>query len=343
MAGTDGAEVFGRQAEIARGMGFPFTARLMEAVPRQLAHAPLTAAAVAGWRGDLWADNVPLRLGGGLHALARRGATPALAALYRDGRGDVDAVLAEAMRQEDATLAEWLRSPPQTNEVGRSAALWAAMMVAADRHGGRFELLELGSSAGLNLNLARYGYDLGGRRSGDLASMVVLRPRWRGPPPPPAHPAVLRARGVDLAPLDARDPAARERLSAFVWPDDAERGVRLQHALDLAAEHPPSVDRGDAADWLVERLAEPPERGVVRTVLHSVVLQYLPAERRARVRDAIEAAAGRATAERRLAWISFEWDAARSCAALHLSSWPGGATRELATCQAHAAWIDWTG
>jgi hypothetical protein len=56
------------------------------------------------------------------------------------------------------------------------------------------------------------------------------------------------------------------------------------------------------------------------------------------------AAAGqRATDERPLAWIQYEWDPVRSVVALQLVTWPGGERRELATCQAHAAWIAWTG
>ena len=325
-------------------MGSEFVARVMEAGRRQLSHAPLTERTIADWPGDRWADNVALRFGGALHALARRGATPELAALYRDLDGDFDEVLADALRQEDETIAEWLRSAPQTNEVGRSAAIWAALAVSTTRHGSSFELLELGSSAGLNLNLDLYGYELGGIASGDLRSPVVLKPEWRGGPPPQRADVVIRrARGVDLAPLDVRDPAARERLSVYVWPDDHARAVRLERAMTIAIEHPPSVDQADAADWIEHQLEVEQEAGIARVVFHSIVLQYLPAPARARVQAAIQAAGDRATRESPLVWIAFEWDPARTRAALRLRSWPNGYDLELATCQAHAAWIDWTG
>ncbi len=337
----DGNDVFLVQAGIARQMGSEFMARLMEATSRQLHVAPKTAKAIAEWPGNLRADNVALRLGGALHALARRKATPDLAALYCDLGGDFDQVVGEVMRQEDATITDWLGSPPQTNEVGRSAAIWAALSVAATRHPPRFELLELGSSAGLNLNLAHYGYDLGGYRSGNLQSPVLLKPEWRGAPPPQGSIEICRARGVDLAPLDVRDAADCERLAAYVWPDDTQRADRLEQAIAIATDHPPVVDHADAAAWIVDQLAAAQDHLVTRVVFHSIVLQFLSDSARIKVLQAIEAAGSRATAERPLIWIAFEWDPVRTVAVLSLTSWPAGFNHELATCQVHAGWIDW--
>ncbi|WP_157215657.1 DUF2332 domain-containing protein [Flavisphingomonas formosensis] len=338
----DGGE-FARQAAMARDMGSPFVAQVLEAARRHIAMAPRTAARIAAWPGDRMADAVALRVNGALHALARRGVTPALTALYRELAGDFDAAIGEALAQQDAMIAEWLNGPPQTNEVGRSAAIWAALMTAARDMDLPFELLELGSSAGLNLNLMRYGYDLGGVRGGDPASPVQLRPQWRGPSPQSAEVRILAARGADLDPLDIREAQARERLTAFVWADDRQRAARLAAAIAIAEAHPPRIDRADAADWIEARLAEPQAEGVARAVFHSIVMQYLPMERRERVRATIEAAGARATAQRPLAWIAFEWDKARDCAGLTLTRWPGGIARRLADCQAHGAWIDWQG
>ena len=339
---SDGG-VFARQAAVARAMGSPFTARVLDAVARQLSRAPKTARRIADWPGDRQADNVSLRLNGALHALARKGATSALAELYREREGDVDAVVGEALAQEDDAILRWLDGPPQTNEVGRSAAIWSALMQVSKPFGPRMELLELGSSAGLNLNLALYAYDLADVRTGSAASPLRLAPEWRGPAPAVAPVEILQARGVDISPLDVRDPVARERLLAFVWPDDTARLARLEQALRLAADHLPRIDRGHAADWLETRLAEPQAPGVTRVVFHSIVLQYLEAGARARVREALAAAGRRATNDTPLAHIAFEWDAERGCAVLELTTWPDGRTRELATCQAHAAWISWNG
>ena len=85
---------------------------------------------------------------------------------------------------DDETLDAWLGNAPQTNEVGRAAVLTAGLLVIAARFGQPLRLLELGASAGLNLNLDLYGYDLGGLRAGDPASPLQVRPDWEGPPPP---------------------------------------------------------------------------------------------------------------------------------------------------------------
>ena len=341
---ADSVDVFLFQAGIARQMGSEFMARLFEATSRQLHVAPGTAQMIAEWPGDPRADNVALRLGGGLHALARKQATTGLAALYRNLDGDFDQVVAEVMRQEDVAIAEWLRSTPQTNEVGRSAAIWAALLVAATRHPPTFELLELGSSAGLNLNLDLYGYELGGQRSGDPRSPVVLKPEWRGaPPPPPASINIRGARGVDLAPLDVRDAAARDGGAASGGRDAPARAAGGARARASAAGHPPAVDHGDAAAWIVNQLAVAQDQLVTRVVFHSIVLQFLSDAARTEVTEAIKAAGHRATAERPLVWIVFEWDPARKAAVLSLTSWPDGVSHELATCQVHGGWIDWAG
>ena len=58
----------------------------------------------------------------------------------------------------------------------------------ARRHGPRIELLEIGSSAGLNLMIDRYRFDLGGTMVGPADSPVAIVPEWKGPPPPDVPP-----------------------------------------------------------------------------------------------------------------------------------------------------------
>jgi hypothetical protein len=332
---------FSRQAHIARTLGSPFVAAVLEAGERQLVHAPRTAALIRSWPGDPSEAALAMRFNAAIHALARRGRPRRLESLYQRQHDDFDGAIGAAMAGEDDFIARWMRHPPQTNEVNRAAAILSALIVAGRRFGLPFELLELGSSAGLNINLARYAYDLGGVAAGSPDSFVRIAPTWRGAPPPAGEVAVRTARGVDLSPLDAADEATRDRLLSFVFADQPARAERLRHALDMAGRHPPRIDRADAVTWLAERLAEPQPTGVCRVVFHSMVLQYLGADGRAAVTDLILAAGARATAERPLAWISFEWTATRSDVQLWLTSWPGGQKRHLATCHPYGSWIDW--
>jgi hypothetical protein len=318
-----------RQARIARELGSPFVAAVLEAGNRQLGQAPRTALA--------------MRFNGALHALARRGMPPALKSLYRREHEDYDGAIGAALAAEDDFIAEWMRDPPQTNEVGRAAAIGAALMVARRKFGLPFELFELGSSCGLNLNLARYAYDLGGISAGAPDSPVRIAPEWRGLRPASAPIEVVAARGVDLKPLDAGDEKTRERLLSFVWADQPKRARRLQYALSLARRFPPRIDRADAASWLAERLDSPQQAGLCRVVFHSMVLQYLTGEDRMRVMEAIARAGARATADRPMAWVGFEWTPERSEVRLSLTCWPSGETRILAICHPYGDWIDWRG
>ncbi len=334
---------FARQADIARTLGSPFVAKILEAGERHLGQAPRTAALIRSWPGDPSAAALAMRFNAAIHALARRGRPRRLESLYRRQHDDFDGAVAAAMASEDAFIARWMQQPPQTNEVNRAAAILSALMVAGDAFGLPFELLELGSSAGLNLNLVLYAYDLGGLAAGAADSPVRIAPTWYGAQPPRAAIEVITAQGVDLHPLDAADEATRDRLLSFVFADQPLRAERLRHALDLAQRHKPRITRADAVSWLAEQLAEPQAAGRCRAVFHSMVLQYLEAADRKVTTDLIAAAGARATRERPLAWISFEWTPDRSEVQLWLTCWPGGEARLLATCHPYGAWIDWRG
>ena len=335
--------MFRKQMGWCRAMRAPVYERLCAAIADGLTRDTRTGARVLDWAGDPNADALPLRLLGGLNALVRAGRDDALAAVFAGELDDAEAALASTFREHDGELLPWLDGPPQTNEVARAAAIVAALLVVAERFAQPVELLELGSSGGLLLNLARYRYDLGGVAAGDRSSALVIAPEWRGAPPPVAPLEVRAARGVDIQPLDLGDAATRERLVTYIWPEQPERLARLERAMAIARAHPPRIDRADGADWIEERLAEPQAAGVTRVVFHSVALQYFPSAGRERVRAAITAAGAAATQERPLAWVAFEMDQAGGAMLLDLQTWPGGERSNLAICHPHATWVEWQG
>ncbi|MBO9669708.1 MAG: DUF2332 family protein [Sphingobium sp.] len=330
------------KAHFARAMGSDFVAHVLEAAFRQLDRAPETAALIRNWPGDPASAALAMRLNAALHLLARRGAPAALGALYARLHDDFDSAIGEALAQKDAFIAEALRHPTQTNEVGRTGAIAAALMTAQMELGTMpFELLELGASCGLNLNLAHYAFDLGGVIAGTAGSAVKIAPEWRGAQLAATPIEVLSARGVDLHPLDPRDPLTIERQLAFVWADQQPRFQRLEDALEFAQNNPPQVDRANALTWLAAQLEKPQQDNVCRAIFHSMVLQYFASDDRQAVMEIIAQAGERATATRPLAWIGFEWSFSRDAVHLDLTTWPGGRTRHLATCDPYGAWIDW--
>lgn len=335
---------FAIQAGYCLAMGAPVTARVCQGLHDALSRETKTGSAVLDWPGEPIADALPLRLAGGVHALHQSGAEPALAAIYSGRQTDAEAVrglIAATLDRHDAELLPWLSGPPQTNEAGRSAAMMVGLLQVAARFGQPIELLEIGSSAGLNLLIDRYRYDLGGVTVGPENSPVTIRPEWRGPRPLDAPVRFASVRGVDIAPVDVRDPAQAARLQAYAWVDQPERAQRIEAGIAMIQQQPVDLVRGDAADWLEARLAEPQAEGVTRVLMHSVVWQYLPPDGQQRIRAAMHAAGAAATAERPLAWVVMEprRDAARH--EIRVRIWPDGAPWSwIATTHPHGLWVE---
>jgi len=340
-------DAFAMQAKACRALGSPLTARICEQLaPILEAGDDALARRVRTWPGDpsYRADSVPLRLCGALHALVLNGDDPKLAQAYAEAN---DAVLhrsiSQAIQDNQSRILEWIEHAPQTNEVARAAVLIAAGRFLAGLLGRcRLDLLELGASAGLNLNFPRYSLVANTEHDppflGERQPEVWLSPEWRGTIPAHALLATGAARGVDLNPLDpARDGL---RLLSYIWPDQRARLERMQAALALAERYPPRVDRGDAADWLPARLAESCPHG--RLVYHTVAAQYFPAATRGRIEAALQDAGAKASPERPLAHLSMEADGGEG-AALALRLWAGGGMRRwsLGRADFHARWIDW--
>ena len=341
-------QAFVDQARWCALLGSPFTARLMRSLERVLDRSTLTGRAVLDWEGvvDAKGDAVPLRVAGALHALARGGARSALSDAWPPNPVTEDASLDRVVRRtladDDGTLHAWLAHAPQTNEIGRSAAVYAALMHVVGVHDMPVRLFELGASAGLNLLCDAYGYTLGECRLGRLDSSVQLVPDWTGDAPGGTEPVVVSRRGCDLSPIDVTDSAARERLLAYVWPDQTARLARLRSALDIARSDPPAVDAADAADWIESRLPAWGESGSTRVLFHTIARQYFPADVEARVARRIVECGDAATSETPFAHIAFEQDPRRG-PALDVTVWPGGHPVRLAHSQGHGASFDWYG
>lgn len=190
-------EAFTSQAAFCESSGSPLTAKVLLALADTLDHSTRTGARILDWQGDPLVDALKLRIAGGINALARSGRDPELFLLYEAAEGDFERIIGRILHEYDDWLYPWLDGPPQTNEVMRSAALMPGLMEATARTGLPIELLELGASAGLNHNLDRFAYDLGGRIAGDPASPVRIAPLWSGRPPPDVTPVIVARRAVD--------------------------------------------------------------------------------------------------------------------------------------------------
>lgn len=335
------------QARHAEQGGAPGTAKVIRALLALLDGETATGRRIAGWQGLVVKDAMPLRIAGGLHNLLLTGEDGRLADVYAGRMTDqasVDQLVRELVETYDTRLMPWLDGPPQTNEAGRSASIMAGLLWLSGKIGPQFELFEIGSSAGINTMMDRYGYELGGICCGLADSPMQIAPEWRGPPPPDNAVEIVDIKGCDLAPVDLSDPEQALRLKSYVWPEASIRMNRIDAAIALAIERRPDVVAMDAADFVEQRLAMPQSDGTCRALFHSIVWQYLSNDSQSRITAAMENFGTEATHDRPLAWLRLETNRETFRHELSVRYWPGGEEwTPLAEAHPHGAWIDWRG
>ena len=266
------AAAFANQVAYCAHAGAHITARVVAGIAAVLgseAQGELLAR-IRDWPGAPLADALPLRVAGGLHALHLSGAAPELAPIYRGRNADDAGIVADVMAAHEPALLPWLGGPPQTNEAGRSANFIAAMLWLADRRlPARFQCLEIGSSAGINLMLDRYAYDLGGVKFGPADGVMHFAPAWQGTPPPARDIAIVSTKGCDVAPVDLMHPAQALRLKAYIWPEHTIRFERMDAAIRAASARKPDLVEATAADFVEAELAKPQVSGTTRMLMQS--------------------------------------------------------------------------
>lgn len=163
------AETFTHQAIFCQMNKAPITARVVAAL-RDLLNQPQSEflRQIAHWQGDPLLDALPMRAAGALHSLHLRRKTEDLAPIYANAAAIHDQLIIYAVcRRFDTQLLPWLESPPQTNELARSATFIAGLLWLAEMGlPPLYDIIEIGSSAGINLMMDRYHYDWGVFMSG---------------------------------------------------------------------------------------------------------------------------------------------------------------------------------
>ena len=337
------------QAESCAALGSPLYAFLLQRVADDIEASGPAYDVLRGHEDDPGPSALALRLMGGVHRLVLERRAPALALTFPSvgGTGDPDAAWA-ALRPVLAEFADELRAalvqPPQTNEVGRSAALIGGLLHLTADDDRPLRLVEIGASAGLNLRADLFRVELtGGRSVGPATSPVVLRDPWRGPPPPwRDRLEVVERLGCDVAPLDPTTTEGRLHLRSYVWPDQPERLYRLRGALELAAEVPATVEAARAADFL-DRLAL--RDGTTTVVWHSVMWQYLDPAEQTRADERLTELGSQASDRAGFAHLALE-PRRRTPSAAHeilvlRRAWPGGTEQVLGRADPHGLPTTW--
>lgn len=337
-------DVVAIQAQACTQSGSPLYGRILDGVLADLAAGGISADLLRDRGDDPLGSALPLRFLGGVHRIVLDGRAPELAAFYPSvgGTHDGDPVPAflVALRRHREEVLRRIDDGVQTNEVGRAAVLVGGYATVARGTALPLRVLEIGSSAGLNLRWDQYSYVGGdGSVSGVADSPVRFEGVWEGREPDlPTSFDVAERRGCDRNPIDPTTADGRLSLLSFVWPDQPERIARLEAAIEVARRVPATIDQADASEWVEARLATPTP-GLATVVAHSIVLQYLTPEGRRRLRSALDGAGARASAAAPLAWLRMEPAGER--AELRLTTWPHGEERVLATAGYHGRPVWW--
>jgi hypothetical protein len=324
----------------------PFYADLIERMSADVRESGPTWRLLERYADEPPTEYFPFRALAGVHLEVLEGKRPGLdAAFPGDGNpGDVERawpLVREAFGERDPEVVAELRHPLQTNEPSRCAALIGGFCEVARATGLPIRALELGSSAGLNLNFDRYRYEAGDVAFGPADSPVRMADRWtEGVPDLGAPLTVAERAGCDLAPLDIAAERDRLELEACIWPDEFSRMAELRAAAEVAAAHPPQIERASADEWIASMLAEP-VAGMATVVFHSIFWPYLPATVADAIRAAVTSAGERAGAEAPVAWMRFEPGDEPALVELRLTAWPGGGERLLGTGGFHQEPVRW--
>jgi hypothetical protein len=252
-------------------------------------------------------------------------------------------VLADFLRTRYGVLAPVVaQGRVATNEPARMAPLMLGLAAGIALAGGAeaIALIDAGASAGLTLYPDLVAFDFGDLREAgphDAPLRIVARlDPLEAPGPADLPPAVSRV-GIDLAPLNAADPADAAWLRALIWPEHADRFARLETALALARIAPPTLIAGDAAVLIADALRAAPEDALV-CVTHSLTLhQWTDAARRL-FHEQLKAGSLR----RPIVRASLEWKSGDAAPTVEASLYRGGAQDArvaVGHADPHGRWI----
>ena len=230
----------------------------------------------------------------------------------------------------------------QTNVVRRCTCLLPAFSIVCQETPSPLALIDLGASAGLNLNFDRYAYSYQ-RDSrevlqwGPTEARVRLEAELRGdgvlPPIPSSIPMASRD-GIDLDPVDLANPDQLLWLRALIWPEHLERHQQL---IDAAAEFEHDDIRMHAGDAsrVLPALIESVPREHALVVYSTIALYQFPRESRQRIVDTLN----HASAARPVWQIALEGNDPELSITCYRNR--VGKTELLADASPHGWWIEW--
>jgi hypothetical protein len=257
----------------------------------------------------------------------------------------------DIVHREPTVVSSLLTRHTQTNEPGRSAVFQAVLRELYRRGIDEVNLIDVGTSAGLNLYVDHY---------------TIVRE-----PAPPTHsalrfsyesldaadldgplPAVRSRIGVDLHPLDLRSAPDAQWLRACLWPEDPVRLNRLMALEQIVPTWPPLTFIQAGALEGVERALEMVDPDAANVIMHSWAAAYFEPDLQtnfaARMRELVST--------HRASWVYLEWPRAvaglspptpetpapRTGASQIVVAMAGGQPEGWGWCHPHGRWVSFS-
>ena len=337
-------ENFEFQANLAKRMGSPFYADLLFELGGLITEDSAIGKVFSAWQGEPNHDAVALRFVAALHYLVITKQDAELVDIFPPALKIVGKARANILRQaigkHESLILDYLKLPPQTNEVGRSRVLLGGFLETAKRFGPDMDVFEIGASAGLNMAFDQCYYQSDDWHWGNPDSAIQFTPNWEGSPPPLGAIRVHDRTGCDISPINAA--TQKNRLLSYVWPDQFERIKRIRGAIQHAAETRPEIDKMEATEWLKLQYYNAPTVRP-RVFYHSIIWQYFNEAQQAHFTAAMEMMGSQASAESPVIWLRLEPAENRQHAELRVTFWPDQTEHVLAESGFHGEWIKWYG
>jgi hypothetical protein len=167
----------------------------------------------------------------------------------------------------------------QTNEVRRCAYLYPSFCFIYDQVKKPLSLIEIGTSAGLQLLWDKYCYSYGSdEKYGDIESDVHITSEVKGEYTPfllRQSPPVASRFGIDLHVNDLSNQEDYLWLKSLIWPEHKERIELFEQAARCLKKQPVRLIEGDGVALLPEIAAQIPEDTAI-CIFHTHVANQIP-------------------------------------------------------------------
>jgi hypothetical protein len=226
----------------------------------------------------------------------------------------------------------------QTNEVRRCAYLYPSFCYIYRITGKPLALIEIGTSAGLQLLWDRYSYSYGtGGTYGNRPSSLEIAAEIRGNTFPPLFeqsPPVTSRVGLDLHINHVTDPENFLWLRALIWPEHHERVYCFDQAVSCLKGQSLELIEGDGVS-LLPTIASGVAKDATLCIFHTHVANQIPRESKLKLEEQI-----RELGRQRDVFHLYNnmWDGD-----LHLDYIVGGQEYKntIAKTDGHGRWFEW--